>query len=440
MVGIRDYSTTAANNTTVNSVNLAENVMLPSDTNNAIRQVMADVRSDFEAPEWIDLGYTFAWASSTSVTVAGVDVTAQFVANRRVKAVGSVTGTIYGKVASSSFSTNTTINFTWDSGSLTNESLTITAGRFRPTGKPIDSSAISGSFGNMVNTGASTSGHIPKYTDTTGAALADGYGVDTDTTLAANSDANVATQKAVKAYVSGLCIAGHAVNARMSVTAAAATGTFTASQVLVKTTLSGSALLLSSYSQSVNLAATGAGGMDTGSAPASGFVSLYAIAKSDGTTSILACSAATSTGDIYAGSNMPSGYTLSALLGVWPTNGSSNLVVGIQHGRRWWGAQTNPLNAGTQTTFTSVSISASVPPNAVMVFGSGGVSSASNGVEMVVSSDGTGTGTGKVTFGDTTTVSGSYSIFSIPIITSQTVYYKLTSSGSAYIYVSGYEF
>ena len=61
--------------------------------------------------------------------------------------------------------------------------------------------ALVASGGNMVNTGASTSGDIPKYTDTTGTALADGYGVDTDGTLSADSDSRIATQKAVKTYV-----------------------------------------------------------------------------------------------------------------------------------------------------------------------------------------------------------------------------------------------
>jgi hypothetical protein len=42
--------------------------------------------------------------------------------------VGSTTGTIYGTISSSSFSTNTTVNFTWDSGSLQNETLAISVG------------------------------------------------------------------------------------------------------------------------------------------------------------------------------------------------------------------------------------------------------------------------------------------------------------------------
>ena len=88
-------------------------------------------------------------------------------------------------------------------------------------------------------------------------------------------------------------IVGSMRNGKMSVTAASASATFTADEIIVGAALNGSAKRLSSYSQAINLATTGAGGMDTGSAPVSGFVSLYAIAKPDGTTSILACSQST---------------------------------------------------------------------------------------------------------------------------------------------------
>lgn len=155
MAGIKEYSTTAANNTAINSISIAEGCA-PSGINDAIRQGMADTRSFYESGGWIDLGYTHNYASSTSVTVSSQDVTTKYPAGRRIRAVGSSTGTIYGKVASSSFSTNTTINFTWDSGSLSNETLTISVGFLNVTGKPIDSSAIGGSLGTVTQIIAST--------------------------------------------------------------------------------------------------------------------------------------------------------------------------------------------------------------------------------------------------------------------------------------------
>lgn len=53
-----------------------------------------------------------------------------------------------------------------------------------------------GSSGNMTNTGASTAGHVPKYSDTTGMALADGYAVASGATSLAALDAVGAFSKA----------------------------------------------------------------------------------------------------------------------------------------------------------------------------------------------------------------------------------------------------
>jgi hypothetical protein len=46
MAGIKDYSTTQANNTSLNGINTAEG-MLPSNLNNAIRALMKNTREWF---------------------------------------------------------------------------------------------------------------------------------------------------------------------------------------------------------------------------------------------------------------------------------------------------------------------------------------------------------------------------------------------------------
>ena len=141
MAGIKDYSTTAANNTTVGSISVAEG-MLPSNINNAFRGLAAEIREFYNDSQWVIYGdgdgsFTAAYASATSFTIAGSDVTAFYHAGRRIKAVGSSTGTIVGTIASSSFSTNTTVNVTWDSGSLSSESLTIYVGALSKTNSSI---------------------------------------------------------------------------------------------------------------------------------------------------------------------------------------------------------------------------------------------------------------------------------------------------------------
>ena len=108
---IGKYDTTAANNTATStgSVSVAEG-MLPSNINNAFRDLMADIRQFYNSVEWIEYGdgagtYTPAYASSTSFTIAGVDVTSAYHVGRRVKVVAATPGTIYGSITATSFST-----------------------------------------------------------------------------------------------------------------------------------------------------------------------------------------------------------------------------------------------------------------------------------------------------------------------------------------------
>ncbi len=128
MAGIKDYSTTQADNTSLNGISTAEG-MLPSNLNNAIRALMKNTRDWYNDAQWVEYGdgsgsYTAAYVSATSFTINGANVTSFYHAGRRIKLTASTPGTIYGTIASSSFSTNTTINVTWDSGSLSNEAIT----------------------------------------------------------------------------------------------------------------------------------------------------------------------------------------------------------------------------------------------------------------------------------------------------------------------------
>jgi hypothetical protein len=127
---IGKYDTTAGNNsaTSTGSVSVAEG-MLPSNINNAFRDIMADIRQFYNSAEWIEYGdgagtYTPAYASSTSFTIAGVNVTSVYHVGRRVKVVASTPGTIYGSITAVAFSTNTTVTVAWDSGSLSDEAIT----------------------------------------------------------------------------------------------------------------------------------------------------------------------------------------------------------------------------------------------------------------------------------------------------------------------------
>ena len=128
---IKDYSTTQASNTTLNTINVAEG-MLPSNLNNAIRALMKNTRDWFNESQWIEYGDgsgtpVITFVSTTSFKVTGDNSTAHYVANRRVKVTGSATGTIYGTISSSAFDSvdATTVVVVWDSGQLSSEVLRV---------------------------------------------------------------------------------------------------------------------------------------------------------------------------------------------------------------------------------------------------------------------------------------------------------------------------
>lgn len=172
-------------------------------------------------------------------------------------------------------------------------------------------------------------------------------------------------------------VVGMTRNAAMSVPAASATATFTADEIIVETALGGIQYRISNFSKTINLATTGAGGMDTGTAPASGYVALYAIYNP--TTAISALLAVNATAakvpEIYGGANMPAGYTASALMSVVPTNSSSLIAPLYQSGRS---IRVPPTSIFTTTTASAtsspVSISAGAPKNALSISLSSNVS------------------------------------------------------------------
>jgi len=123
-MAIKDYSTTASSNSTLSGISVAEG-MAPSLVNNVIRADMSAQKEQWSDKEWFVLGNgdttnTYTRTGATTVTI-GADVTTSHHVGRRVKVTGANTSTtgIFGKIASSSYSSpNTTITITFDSGSI----------------------------------------------------------------------------------------------------------------------------------------------------------------------------------------------------------------------------------------------------------------------------------------------------------------------------------
>lgn len=220
-------------------------------------------------------------------------------------------------------------------------------------------------------------------------------------------------------------VVGATRNGKMSITAVSPTATFTADEAIVETALGGTGYKLSSLSKAINLGSTGAGGMDTGSSPASGWVAIYLIYNPTTAASALLGKNATAgvQTEVYSGANMPSGYTASALIAVLPTNGSGQFPICDldADARKVSTADVNVLSTSTQQgALTSLSIAIAVPPNAKWVGGYAAISSSSQGnYTMSLSSNSTGLGRSQMNAAYSTGAG----IFNLRLVTAQTIWY-----------------
>lgn len=231
-------------------------------------------------------------------------------------------------------------------------------------------------------------------------------------------------------------IAGSTRNAKMSVASASATSSWSADEVVLESALGGLRYCVANANASINLATTGAGGMDTGIAPVSGFVAIYGIYNpSTSTLSLLAANATASAApSVYAGGHMPSGYTASALLAVWPTNSSGNFVAGSLRDRYLCFAPSSVLNSSAiVSAYASLSISAVVPANALSI----------NGTMLATSSPNTGTSAVLQIASSSSGIGGiqgnfTYSTgfpFSLQVATPQTIYYGTSNTSGTTTFV-----
>lgn len=266
--------------------------------------------------------------------------------------------------------------------------------------------------------------------------------IDDGTTATLLANFELALQ-AVSAAAANAVI-GDARNASMSVAAASTTATFTADEIVVGSALGGTTHKIGAFSQSINLASNGAGGMDTGAAPVSGYIALYAIYNPATNTAALLATNATSAvaPSVYGGANMPAGYTASALISVWPTNASGQFVVGAQRDRTINTTATSALSTSTtQASLTSLSIASAVPLNAKAYTGTcqAGSTTTSN-VTFYIAASASGIGQ-KEGIGSTVTGSTIGANISGPILTPQTLFYTFSSTAgtpSATILISSY--
>ena len=218
MAGIKDYSTTQANNTSLNGISTAEG-MLPSNLNNAIRALMKNTRDFYNDAQWVEYGdgsgsYTAAYVSGTSFTINGADVTSEYHAGRRIKVYLETTAAFrYGVIASSSFSTNTTVNVTFDSGSLANETLSVYLAILTKTNSSIPTEIIGTSnISDSAVTTAKIAADAVNGTKIADDSINSEHYVDGSIDTAHIADAQITTAKIVDANVTTAKIAADAVD------------------------------------------------------------------------------------------------------------------------------------------------------------------------------------------------------------------------------------
>lgn len=238
-------------------------------------------------------------------------------------------------------------------------------------------------------------------------------------------------------------IIGASRNARMSVTAASTTATFSADELIVESS-DGKQYRLSNFSKTVNLSTVGAGGMDTGTVPTTGFVALYAIYNPATSTSALLAVDTTSTAapEIYGGANMPAGFTASALVSIWRVV-SGKFIVGEQRGRDISIIDVNAVTTTTNTSsLTAISVASAIPKNAKSIAGWAGTqSNGSSTVQSVrVAGSVQGVALRLIQTNSATAINAPYTL---PILTEQTIYYRNETTGtlvSAAIFINEYSF
>jgi len=123
-MGIQDYST----NPNANTAQMPEG-QAPSTVNNGVRDVQADLATDYNDPGWYRPGApapTITRISGNSFRVPGVDMTALYHQGRRVRVAGATTGTIYGRIDTPLYTGgNTDVSITLDSGTIQAETITV---------------------------------------------------------------------------------------------------------------------------------------------------------------------------------------------------------------------------------------------------------------------------------------------------------------------------
>ncbi|WP_072035342.1 phage tail protein [Dickeya fangzhongdai] len=159
-------------------------------------------------------------------------------------------------------------------------------------------------------------------------------------------------------------------NAVMNIPSDSSNARFVADEIIVGTSLGGRQYRIGLFEKTIDLTKNGVGGMDAGKVPDEGFVGIYAIYNPVTMASgLLAVNAtAVKLPEIYSGTNMPDGYTASALLTVVPVKTSKFTVLSVI-GRQVYVPGAKIYSGTPNTSGVDVPVSGFIPLNARTISG-----------------------------------------------------------------------
>jgi hypothetical protein len=198
-------------------------------------------------------------------------------------------------------------------------------------------------------------------------------------------------------------------------------------------TTDGSAYKAESVNLTVDITASGANGLDTGSEATSTWYYLWVIYNGTTVAGLLSTSSTTPT--------MPSGYTYKGLVGAVYNDSGSAFDDFHQVGGTVASIKVAVVSGGTSTSYTSVGLSASVPTNAkranLSLYAFDTDTAAVADVASTSSGLGSSRSSMRATGGSNVFI---YDAVTLPLVESQTIYYKVSSGDSANVYVAGWEY
>lgn len=170
------------------------------------------------------------------------------------------------------------------------------------------------------------------------------------------------TQFQLNGNVNASGLIGYARNLNSTVGSQGPTVTVTANEIILENALGGVPYKFANVSKTINISTTGLNGIDTGVLSANTFASIYWIYNpATGVLGLLgqAASNAAIMPEVYGGGNAPSGFTVSALAGIWPAGTVNATFAPFYQTDRivdWAGG-----NVVTGSTFTGSGFTGAVP-------------------------------------------------------------------------------